>query len=245
MSDRELPLNDSLKKRIYLFDSYVREFEATVTDITPEGIILDKTAFYPGGGGLEADRGFIQIGQNKLEIMEVKEINGEIYHKTSNYELLQKGMKIKGEIDWNRRYRMMRLHTASHIIATIAYSKYGARITGGNITPEYAKDDFSIENKEALQKLIEEANGIVKKSLQVKVYFLRREEALKIPGIVKLAERMPPELEVWRIVEIEGVDTQADGGPHVKNTSEIGEIVLLKVENKGKNRKRIYYTVKP
>ena len=234
-----------MDKRIYMIDSYAKDFEATIVDITPEGIVLDKTAFYPGGGGLEADKGFIEVNGNRYEVVEVKEINGEIYHKLNDYTSLQKGMRVVGHIDWERRYRMMRLHTASHIIAALAYSKYNAKITGGHITPEYAKDDFPIEDKEKLQELVKEANEIAKKGIPVKVYFLRRDEALKIPGIVKLAERMPPELEVWRIVEIEGIDIQADGGPHVKNTSEIGEIVLLKVENKGKNRKRIYYTVKP
>ncbi|BCU70754.1 alanyl-tRNA editing protein AlaXM [Stygiolobus caldivivus] len=239
------PPSSPLNKKLYLFDSYIREFDATVVDITQEGIVLDRTAFYPGGGGLEPDKGFIQINGNKYEILEVKEINGEIYHKLSDYQFFKTNVKIKGEIDWARRYRMMRLHTASHIIASIAYTKYGAKITGGNISPDYAKDDFPIESKEILQKIVEEANEIAKQSIPVKVYFLRRDEALKIPGVVKLAERMPPDLEVWRIVEIEGIDIQADGGPHVKNTSEIGEISLLKVENKGKNRKRIYYTVKP
>jgi len=138
-----------------------------------------------------------------------------------------------------------RLHTASHIIAAIAYSKYNALITGGHITAEYAKDDFNIDEKEKLIDIIAQANEIAKKGIEVKIYFLPREEALKIPGIVKLAERSPPELPIWRIVEIPGIDIQADGGPHVKNTSEIGEIVMLKVENKGKGRKRVYYTVKP
>ena len=140
---------------------------------------------------------------------------------------------------------MMRLHTASHIVAALAYSKFGALITGGHISPEQAKDDFNVENKDTLIELINEANEIVKKGIELKIYFLPREEALMIPAIVKLAGRNPPQIPIWRIVEIPGIDIQADGGPHVNNTKEIGEIVLLKVENKGKGRKRVYYTVKP
>jgi len=136
-------------------------------------------------------------------------------------------------------------HTASHIIASIAYNKYGALITGGNITPEYAKDDFDVEKKEVLQDIVSEANEVARRGIEVKVLFLSKEEALKIPGVVKLAERMPPEQETWRIVEIPGVDVQADGGPHVKNTGEIGTIETIKVENRGKGRKRLYYTVRP
>lgn len=102
-----------------------------------------------------------------------------------------------------------------------------------------------MENKEILPKIVEEANETAKKGINVKVYFLPRNEAMKIPGIVKLAEKMPPELDKWRIVEIEGVDIQADGGPHVKNTGEIGSIEIIKVENRGKGKKRLYYIVKP
>ncbi|MEM4139174.1 MAG: alanyl-tRNA editing protein, partial [Sulfolobaceae archaeon] len=158
---------------------------------------------------------------------------------------IEEGSEVIGKIDWEKRYRIMRLHTASHIIAAIAFNKYGALITGGHITAEYAKDDFNLDEKEKLIDIIEQANEIAKRGIEVKIYFLPREEALKIPGIVKLAERNPPNLPIWRIVEIPGIDIQADGGPHVKNTSEIGEIVLLKIENKGKGRKRVYYNVKP
>ena len=154
---------------------------------------------------------------------------------------------MKGIIDWERRYRLMRLHTAAHIISAIMYRDYGALITGGHVYPDYARDDFSIEkfDRSIFEDAIAKANEIVKRGLEVRIYWLKREEALKIPGVVKLAERMPPEVKLLRIVEIPGVDIQADGGPHVKNTSEIGEIVLLKLENRGKKKKRVYYTVKP
>ncbi len=141
----------------------------------------------------------------------------------------------------------MRLHTAAHILSAVMYRDYGALITGGHISPDKAYDDYSLEefNPEIFRKAVEKANEIVKQGIEVKIYWLKREEALKIPGIVKLASRMPPEIEYLRIVEIPGVDIQADGGPHVKNTKEIGEIIFIKAQNKGKKRKRLYYTVKP
>jgi misacylated tRNA(Ala) deacylase len=230
-------------EKLYLTDCYVKEFKAKVIKVDENGVVLDKTAFYPGGGGVEHDVGYLIVNGQKVEVTDVKEIEDEIYHVVKG-GALKEGDEVVGVIDWERRYKMMRLHTASHVMASIAFKKYNALITGGNITPEYAKDDFDIDDKNKLLEIVKEANEIIKRNIPVKIYFLKKEEALKIPGIVKLAERMPPNIEVWRIVEIEGIDIQADGGPHVSNTSEIGEIVPIKIENRGKNRKRIYYTVK-
>ncbi|MFN3268079.1 MAG: alanyl-tRNA editing protein AlaX, partial [Zestosphaera sp.] len=145
------------------------------------------------------------------------------------------------------RYRLMRLHTAAHILSAVMYTKYGSLVTGGSVEPDKAKEDYDIQGdeKEVFSRAAEEVNEIIRKGIEVRIYWLNREEAMKIPGIVKLAARMPPNIESLRIVEIPGVDIQADGGPHVKNTIEIGRFVLLKTENRGKKRKRVYYTVEP
>lgn len=234
-----------MTKELYAFDSYMREFKGRVVSVLSNQVVLDQTAFHPRGGGLESDTGWLTFGGVKRKVVEVKREGDEIVHVLDGSEGLNAGMEVVGILDWDRRYRMMRLHTASHIIASIAYKKYGALVTGGNITPEYAKDDFDVEKKEVLQSIVYEANEIAKRSIEVRVLFLPKEEAMKIPGVVKLAERMPPQKEIWRIVEILDVDVQADGGPHVKNTGEIGTIEVIKVENRGKGRKRLYYTVKP
>jgi misacylated tRNA(Ala) deacylase len=230
-----------MTEEIYLTDSYVKTFKAKVTKVTQEGVILDRTAFYPGGGGLENDVGKMLVNDKEIQVLEVKREFNDIVHKIKGN--LSEGDTIEGIIDWERRYSMMKLHTASHIIAAIAYNKYGAMVTGGHISPEYAKDDFNVEDKNVLTNIINEANDIIKKNIEVKVYFKPKDEALKIPGIVKLMDRNPPNVPIWRIVEIPGIDIQADGGPHVKNTSEIGHIELIKVENRGKNKKRVYYTL--
>ncbi|MEM3786821.1 MAG: alanyl-tRNA editing protein, partial [Nitrososphaeria archaeon] len=156
------------------------------------------------------------------------------------------GKTVMGIIDWERRYRLMKLHTASHILSSIMFNKYGALITGGHIDVYHAKDDFSLESSERsiFEEVVEETNKVIKNCLDVKIYFLEREKALNIPGIIKLAQRTPPNIKFLRIVEIPGIDIQADGGPHVKNTREIGGIALEKVENKGRGRKRIYYKLK-
>ncbi len=139
------------------------------------------------------------------------------------------------------------LHTAAHILSAVLYNKYNALITGGHIYPDYAYDDYSLEvfSQEIFLDAIRQANEIAGRGIEVKIYWLPREEALKIPGIVKLASRMPPQIKVLRIVEIPSVDIQADGGPHVRNTRGIGEVVFMKAVNKGKRKKRLCYTVKP
>ncbi|MGC9107726.1 MAG: alanyl-tRNA editing protein AlaXM [Infirmifilum sp.] len=240
-----------MTKLLYQIDSYLREFEATIMRVEGEKVYLDQTAFHPGpSGGLDTDTGWLILPDGtKLEVIRAVEEPNDVAHILSSPTVLTTGTKVKGIINWDRRYRMMRLHTASHVLAAILYKKYGALVTGGHIQPEGARDDFDLTGvddwKAALSEAISDTNKILKSCLEVKVYWLKRDEALKIPGIVKLANRLPPEVEEIRIVEIPGVDIQADGGPHVKNTCEVGEIVLQKTESKGAKRKRIYYTLTP
>jgi misacylated tRNA(Ala) deacylase len=153
---------------------------------------------------------------------------------------------VTGMLDWARRHRLMRLHTAAHLIAAIMYRDYSALITGGQVDCEQAKLDFNLPrtDREVFEDAVAKANREVGKGTAVKMYFLERTEALKMPGVVKLAERMPPQVKELRIVEIPGIDVQADGGPHVGNTLEIGEVSLVKIENKGKAQRRVYFTVK-
>ncbi len=235
---------------LYQKDSYLKEFEAFVKRVDGEKIVLDRTVFNPRSGGLDHDTGVLLKDGNEYKVVRVlldKE-TGDVIHflEVSDHDL-REGDKVKGIIDWDRRYRIMRMHTAAHILAAIMYRDYNALITGGHVGVEKSYDDYSLSefNPEIFREAIRKANEVVKQGIEVKIYWLRREEALKIPGIVKLASRMPPDVEYLRIVEIPGIDIQADGGPHVKNTREIGEIVFLKAENKGRRRKRLYYTVKP
>ena len=139
----------------------------------------------------------------------------------------------------------MRMHTAAHIIDAVLYNEAGALCTGNQLGLDKSRIDFSLDvlDRDKMQQYIDMANEWVHKSIDVKIYFLPREEALKIPGVVKLAAVMPPEVKELRIVEIPGIDLQADGGTQVNNTSEIGKISLVSVENKGKNNRRMYYTL--
>ncbi len=236
-----------MARLLYQEDSYIKEFEATVTKLDGNKVFLDATAFHPGpSGGLDADRGFLVTPSgSRIPVVNVIEENDDVAHIVDSPSGLSVGMKVRGAIDWDARYAMMRLHTASHVLAAVLYNRYSAKITGGHITPQMAQDDFDLSSvsnwRQALLNAVDEANSILSRCIEVKVYWLSREEAMKIPGVVKLAERTPPNISQLRIVEIPGVDIQADGGPHVRNTCEVGRIEVINVENRGKTRKRIYY----
>ncbi|RLI65135.1 MAG: alanyl-tRNA editing protein AlaX [Candidatus Asgardarchaeum californiense] len=235
---------------LYMYDSYLKEFDARVTKVEDNKIVLDRTAFHPTTGGIAHDTGIIRTSSGEFNVVDViiDESTGDVFHVLDTADHgLKPGDEVKGILNWERRYRLMRLHTATHIMAAIMYRDYNAGITGGHIEEDVAKEDYALEklDRAIFEDVVAKANEVVKQGIEVKIYFMRREEALKIPGIVKLVHKMPPDAKELRIVEIPGVDIQADGGPHVKNTKEIGEIVIKKLENKGKLRKRIYYTVKP
>ena len=236
-------------KLLYLYDSYLREFEARVEQVRGNMVVLDQSAFHPLTGGVACDVGWLVKNDARLRVVRVEidrttKIVSHMIEGDANG--FGQGDVVKGMIDWNRRYCLMRLHTAAHLIAAVMYLDYNALITGGQVDVDQAKLDFNLPrtDREVFEDAVKKANEEAAKRVELKVYFLSRDEALKVPGVVKLAERMPPEEKELRIVEIPRIDLQADGGPHVKNTGEIGEIQLLKVENKGKNQRRIYFNTK-
>lgn len=233
-----------MTKKLYWDDAYIKEFDATVVDIDGTDLILDKTVFYPRSGGLVGDTGEI----NGVKVVDtVFDENKNINHVMSEekFSSFGIGQQVHGKLDWERRYRIMRMHTTAHLLSSIFNSELGVLITGNQVAPDESRMDFNLENfdKDKIFQLVEKANQIIQKDHPVKTYFLSREEAMKIPNIVKLAAATPPDVAELRIVEIEGVDIQADGGPHVKNLKEIGKITALKTENKGKNNRRLYFTV--
>jgi misacylated tRNA(Ala) deacylase len=235
-------------KLLYLYDSYLHEFEAKVENVSGNMVVLDQSAFHPLTGGVGCDMGWLARGDARFRVVrvEIDRVTKAVSHVLED-ELsgLGQGDIVKGVVDWDRRYCLMRLHTAAHLIAAVMYRDYSALITGGQVDVDQAKLDFNLlrTDREVFEYAVKKANEEAAKNVRLKVYFLSREEALKLPGVVKLAERMPPEEHELRIVEIPGIDLQADGGPHVKNTGEIGKIQLLRIENKGKNQRRIYFGI--
>jgi len=232
---------------IYLTDNYCKEFEATVESVADDKyVVLDKTAFYPVGGGQPYDTGsFVRESDGQqFPVVYVRKAEGKISHEMGMPGLKQ-GDKVRGIIDWERRYRLMKLHTAAHALSATINKLTGALVTGKQLDIEKSRIDFNLENfdKAVAQTFIEQTNKAIELGAHVKCYSLPREKAMEIQGVVRLAGRMPPEVSELRIVEIEEMDTQACGGTHVKELKEIGEINLIKVENKGKNNRRIYFTL--
>jgi len=231
-----------MTRPIYWEDMYAREFDARVLSIANNRVVLDQTAFYPRGGGLVSDVGTLG-GANVTET--VKE-DGEVFHVVDNPALIGVGETVHGTVDWDRRYRVMRMHTTAHILCAIVNRETGALITGNQIAPLESRIDFNLDqfDREKLTDYVAQGNEVVKRGVDVRTYFMKREEALATPGLVKLANALPPSVAELRIVQIGDVDTQADGGVHVANTREIGEIIVNRAENKGKSNRRVYFTLK-
>jgi Ser-tRNA(Ala) deacylase AlaX len=230
-----------LTRLLYWEDAYSREFDARVVSVEEKGVVLDQTAFNPRGGGLVSDTGTL----GTVRVSEVVKEGEAIEHVVETPAHFVPGQQVHGVLDWERRFRIMRMHTSAHILSAVVNGETGALITGNQISPDESRVDFNLDNfdRDKMSYYIDRVNEEVRRELEVKTYFMKREEALANPGFVKLANAMPPSLEMLRIVQIGDVDTQADGGVHVKNTREIGKVVGLKTENKGKSNRRLYFTV--
>lgn len=223
-------------------DSYQKEFDAEVVSVKDDKyVVLSQTAFYPQGGGLPPDTGKIIRDGEEFNVVFVGKFDGQISHEVDKPGL-KIGDKVHGIIDWDKRYGVMRHHTAAHIVSAVLHRESGALITGNQVSWDGLRVDFGLQDfdREKLQSYVDLANAEIEKGQDVSVSYMDREVALENPGMVKLAGAMPPNVETLRIVKIGDVDLQADGGTHVNNTKEIGKLIVDKLENKGSGRKRIY-----
>ena len=230
---------------LYTTDAYVSEFEATVTQHVEGGVVLDRTAFYPGGGGQPSDTGTLSAGGQTWVVTAVKKAGGAPVHFIDG-ELPPVGAAVVGRLDWTRRYQLMRTHTAMHILCGVVFRDYGAQVTGGNMDPLHGRMDFEFETmRQELVAAIEEAiNAEVAAARPVRVRILPREEAFAIPDLIRTKINLLPEgITEVRTVELVGLDLQADGGTHVANTREVGRIRVTDYKSKGKINKRIYLEV--
>ena len=231
---------------LYQTDSYLKEFDAIVTAIDTEnhGVALDRSAFYPGGGGQPADDGSLIIGESTYQVERVKRVSGEVVHiMASDGELPNIGDPVHGQLNWQRRYRLMRTHTAMHILCGVVFRDYGALVTGGNMEGLKGRMDFEFESmhKELVSAIETSINQEVNNARNLDVNILPRQEAFEIPDLIRTKINLLPEgIAEVRIVEIQGLDLQADGGTHVKNTSEVGKLKVTKYKSKGAINKRIY-----
>jgi len=228
-----------LARKLYWEEPYEREFDARVVRIEDRKIVLDRTLFFPRGGGVACDIGTLA----GATVIETTKETGEIFHTLATAPNFKVGEEVHGQIDWDRRYRLMRMHTAGHLLSSIFYLKANCRITGNQIEQDKSRMDFSLDSfdRSLIERFVTEANRLIDQDAEVRTYFMSRGEALKMPELVKLAEAAPPSDPELRIVEITGIDKQADGGQHVARLKEVGQVRLLKLENKGKSNRRLYY----
>lgn len=228
---------------LYQTDAYLKEFDATVTDQVDGGLVLDRTAFFPGGGGQPYDKGSLSAGERTWTVKRVKRVKGRPVHYPEGDDLPDVGERVTGHLDWNRRYQLMRTHTAMHILCGVIWRDYGASVTGGNMDPLKGRMDFEFETMRAelVSEIDEAVNREVEAARPVKIDILPREEAFQIPDLIRTKINLLPEgIKMVRTVEIEGLDLQADGGTHVANTKEVGPIRIVDYKSKGKENKRIY-----
>ena len=235
-----------MTQRLYHTDSYQKTFSATVIaqDSENHGFVLDQTLFYPGGGGQPCDIGEIIISGKELKIDKVKTINGQLVHLLSKLNQIPSvNSEIEGEINWEYRYQLMRTHTAMHILCGVVFRDYGASVTGGNMSPLQGRMDFEFASlQKELVVLIENAVNLeISKSRNVSWRNIPRDEAFQIPDLIRTKiNLLPVHISEVRVVEIEGLDLQADGGTHVQNTSEVGIVRISDYKSKGRENKRIY-----
>ena len=231
---------------LYQTDSYLQSFEATITGVDEENhaVLLDRTAFYPGGGGQPADSGTLTLEEHLILTVRARKAGPGVVHiLPADVPLPAVGMQVQGQLDWERRYSLMRTHTALHILCGVIFRDYGASVTGGDMDPLQGRMDFEFETmQKELVKAIEVAvNKEVTAERDVRTAILPREEAFRIPDLIRTKINLLPEgISQVRTVEIVGLDLQADGGTHVHNTREVGPIRVVDYKSKGKINKRIY-----
>ena len=228
-------------------DAYLRSFEAEVTDVMDGGLVLDRTAFYPAGGGQPSDTGMLESGDRAWVVTRVGRSAGHVVHYLDG-DAPAVGSPVRGEIDWEQRYQLMRTHTALHILCGVIWRDYGAQVTGGNMKPLQARMDFELEamSAEFAKEVEEKANREVDRALDVRSNVLPREEAFQIPDLIRTKiNLLPPGIQEVRTIEIHGLDLQADGGTHVASTAEVGRIRVVGHESKGKINKRLRIALGP
>ena len=227
---------------LYLKDAYLKEFEARVTEQIDGAVILNQTAFYPGGGGQPHDLGTLTANDRAWQVNRVKRIGAGIAHYLEG-ALPAKGTDLIGRLDWQRRYQLMRTHTAMHILCGVIWRDYQSSVTGGNMEPLKGRMDFEFETmrQELVVKIVEAVNREVEAARPVKTQTLPREEAFQIPDLIRTKINLLPEgIKEVRTVELVGLDLQADGGTHVADTREVGRMRIVDYKSKGRINKRIY-----
>jgi misacylated tRNA(Ala) deacylase len=224
-------------ERLFLHDGYLRSFDATVTAVDGDRVALDRTAFYATSGGQPHDTG--RLGD--ADVVDVRAEGGEVWHRLEG-PIPAVGQVVHGELDWERRYALMRTHTALHVLCGVIWHRWGKAVTGGNMEPLSARMDFEFDPlPEGFGATVEAlVNDEVAAARPIEVSFLPREEAMADPDLIRTKVNLiPPSVQEIRVIDIVGLDKQADGGTHLRSTDAVGRIRVVKTESKGKANKRI------
>lgn len=230
-----------MTEKLYLKDAYVRQFGARVLQVEGAEVLLDRTAFYPGGGGQPSDRGSLRRGGALWPVVGLRNSPQGVWHQLEGAPPGPES-EVEGELDWERRHRLMRTHTAMHILCGVVWRDYGAQVTGGNMEPLRGRMDF--EFPRLTQDLVKEIESKIRREVEanrrVQTRILPREEAFQIPDLIRTkVNLLPADLQEVRVVEIVGLDLQADGGTHVAATGEVGEVRIVDYKSKGALNKRL------
>ncbi len=234
-----------MTERIYSTDAYAAEMTAAVVgaDAGDRRVLLDRTVFYPGGGGQPVDQGALWVGDDRLEVVRVTQDADGVWHWLGeNQGLPAVGSKVEGRIDWDRRYRLMRTHTSLHALCGVVWKWFRSPVTGGNMEPGRGRLDFELPDWDPEKRgpLEDALNAAVARSLPIEVSFMPREEADADPSLIRTkVDLIPKSVRRVRVIDIVGLDRQADGGTHVRSTAEVGRVKITKVQSKGRGFRRI------
>lgn len=222
-------------------DAYLRSCEAVVVAASEEGAVLDRTVFYARGGGQPGDTGLLRWAGGEARVLDTVRRAGEVLHVIEG-AVPGPGTPVLAEIDWDRRYLLMRTHTALHALSGIVFRDHGAKVTGGNMEPGLARMDFELEgiSRDFGREVEARLNAVLAEDRPVRVSFLPRAEALADPDLIRTKVNLIPEhVDPIRVIDIEGLDRQADGGTHVRSTGEVGPVRITGTESKGRGFKRM------
>ncbi len=226
-----------MSELLYLTDAYLREFTATVVDVDEARVALDRTAFYPTGGGQPNDTGTL----DGVAVVNVRKEGSVVWHTLAG-PVPAVGDEVTGVVDWDRRHALMRTHTALHILCGVIWNEWGVSVTGGNMEPLKARMDFEFDPLPGgfADRITELVNAEIAADRTIDVSFLPRAEALADDDLIRTKVNLIPEsVQEIRVVDIVGLDKQADGGTHVASTAEVGTFTVTKTESKGKGNKRV------
>jgi misacylated tRNA(Ala) deacylase len=234
--------------RLELDDATLREWDATVLDATDEGVVLDRSAFYPGGGGQPPDHGVLLWNGVQSRVVGVRKGDDLVVQLAEGDPVPPAGTRVRGAVEDERRTALMRTHSALHLLGGVVFREYGALVTGGNMEPLAGRLDFNLPEipDDFRERVTAACAAEVERDREITVRTLPRDEAFAIPDIIRTATNLlPPGLTEVRIVDIAGLDAQADGGTHVASTRFIGPVELVKVESKGKANRRLRIALHP